>query len=146
MRTPPASSFGGGTSPTEPAMKRPPMRTTLPVGPDASAVLLRTSNTMVCRPVYGRGSACSTACKHVVGDPLRGDPQAPEVRGAAHVQLQSCGLVRGRRVEVAALHDLLQQPFVRSFTEGVRGRVGQHGADRSRPLLVPGRARQGRGR
>jgi hypothetical protein len=31
------------------------MRTTLPLGPDASSVLLRTSNTIRASPVYDRG-------------------------------------------------------------------------------------------
>src|SRR5215211_8843977 len=101
MRSPPTSREGGGTSPTEPAMQRPPMRTTLPDGPEASSVLLRTSNTIGGDPVYGRRSACRAACKHVLGDPLGRDAQAPEVGRAAHVQLQRRGLVRGRRVEVA---------------------------------------------
>src|SRR4051794_14952244 len=135
MRRPPTSSFGGWTSPTTGALQRPPMRTTLPAGPDDSTVLLRTSNSIAGDPVYGRGSACSATCKHVVRHALRGDPQAPEVRGAADVQLKRGGFVRGRRIEVAAFHDLLQQPLVRGFAEGVRRGIGQQRTHRSGSLI-----------
>src|SRR5215208_6107797 len=93
IRSPPTSSDGGGTSPSAPAMQRPPMRTTLPAGPVASSVLLRTSNTIAGDPVYGGPSACSAACNDVVGDPLGRHAQAPEVGGAADVQLERSRLV-----------------------------------------------------